>query len=145
MPSPSPALQQVISQLLAHKDSPSQDSDELTALAARVYEQFSYRLTPLIGEIGVQSIMARSAKLMQAEFAFLTESANDRSDNGVPSQIWEALKGQEPAMVKTTTVALLTTFAGLLMNLIGERLAWRLLFDLSPEAFSSGPKQERTG
>ena len=49
-------------------------------------------------------------------------------------------------MVRKALEALLTTFAGLLINLIGERLAWRFLFDLSPEAFSSGSdEQERTG
>jgi hypothetical protein len=146
MPSSSPALQQVIGQLLAHDDWSSQDSEELTARAARVYDQFTSRLTPFIGEAGVRSIFTRSATLMQADFAFLTESAIDRSVNGVPTQIWKALKGQEPAMVRKALEALLTTFAGLLINLIGERLAWRFLFDLSPEAFSSGSdEQERTG
>jgi hypothetical protein len=145
MPSSSPALQQVIGQLLAHDDWSSQDSEELTARAAHVYDQFASRLTPLIGEAGVRSIFTRSATLMQADFAFLTESAIDRSVDGVPTQIWEALKAQEPAMARKALEALLTTFAGLLINLIGERLAWRLLFDLSPEALSGGPGQERTG
>ena len=71
MPSASPALQQVIGQLLTHDDWSSQDSEELTARAARVYEQFASRLTPLIGEAGVRSIFTRSATLMQADFAFL--------------------------------------------------------------------------
>ena len=44
MPSSSPALQQVIGQLLAHDDWSSQDSEELTARAARVYDQFAFRL-----------------------------------------------------------------------------------------------------
>ena len=145
MPTPSPALQQMISQLLAQNDKPGQDSEELTALAARVYERFAFRLAPLIGEAGVQSILARSAYLMQAKSAFLTERVNDRSGGGVSTQIWEALKGQEPAMVRKTSEALLITFAGLLTNLIGERLSWKILFDLSPEAASRRPGQERTG
>ena len=144
MPVPSPALQQLIGHTLIRPDKPSLDSEELTALAAGVYERFASRLTPLIGQVGVRAIFARSARLTQAEYAFLTKSAIDTSDDGVPARIWESFKEQEPAMVKKAAEALLTTFAGLLINLIGERLAWRLLFDV-PEALSSGPGEERTG
>ena len=142
---PSPALRQVIAQLLIQENKQSLDSGELAAVVARVYDQFAYRLTPLIGEVGVRAIFTRSVKLTQFEFPFFTRNAAAGLDERVPTQMWEALAQQEPGMVRKASEALLTTFAGLLIRLIGERLAWRFLFDLSPEAFSSGPEQERTG
>jgi len=141
----SPALRQVLAQLLIQENKQSSGSAELAAVVARVYEQFAYRLAPLIGEVGVQAIFTRTLKLTQAEFPFFTGNAAADPGERVPTQVWEALKQQEPAMVRKVSEALLTTFAGLLVRLIGERLAWRILFDLSPEALSNGPKQERTG
>ena len=61
-----------------------------------MYEQFSFRLAPLIAEVGVRSILTRSAKLMHAGFAFLTEEVH-RSVPGVPTQIWQVLEAK-PAL-----------------------------------------------
>ena len=145
MASPSQALRQVITQLLIQENKQSRDSNEPAAAAARVYEQFVYRLAPLIGEVGVLAIFTRCVKLTQAEFPFLTRDTAAGPGERGPTPIWVALKQQEPATGRKASEALLTCFAGLLVRLIGERLAWRFLFDLSPEAFSSGPEQERTG
>lgn len=143
---PSHALRQVITQLLIQENKQSRDANEPAAAAARVYEQFVYRLAPLIGEAGVQAIFTRSVKLIQAEFPFLImDNAVDPSGERGPSQIWEALKHRDSATVRKASEALLIGFAGLLVRLIGERLAWRVLFDLSPEAYTSGPEEEKTG
>ena len=144
MAPPRQALRQVITQLLIQENKESRDSNEPAAVAARVYEQFVYRLRPLIGDIGVQAIFTRSLKLTQAEFPFLTGDTAAGPWERVPTQIWMALNHQEPATGRKALEALLTSFAGLLVGMIGERLTWRVLFDLSPETYASGPEQERT-
>jgi hypothetical protein len=141
----SPDLQQVIRRLLTQEFSQSGgkvlDSAQLTDAVARVYDQFAYRLTPMISNAGVLAILTRSAKLTQAEFPFVKSSP---SVNSAPSHVWEDFNRQEPALVSKASEALLTTFAGLVAGLIGDRLAWRLLFDLTPEVFSNAPPPERT-
>jgi predicted ArsR family transcriptional regulator len=86
----------------------------------------------------------KDAQLTQAEFPFFAGDVLAGPGAGVPTQIWEALRRQEPATVRQASEALLTTFARVIVSLIGERLTWQFLFDLSPEAFR-GPEQERTG
>jgi len=137
-------LQQVIRHLLTQEARQSQDSVELVTAVERVYEQFAHRLAPVVSEDGVYAILTRSAKLTQAEFPFVKWSPGTISRAGSPIQIWEDFSGQEPAMAWKASEALLTTFAGLVVSLIGDRLTWRLLFDLSPEVFSTAPPQERT-
>lgn len=145
MPDPSQALRQVIIRLLTEEATQSRDREDVTASVVRVYEQFAYRLAPLIGEIGVEAILNRSAKLTQAEFPFFATNAVVSPGERVRTQLWEALKEQETAMVRKASEALLTKFAALVIKLIGERLAWRLLFNLSPEIFPSSPPQRGTG
>jgi hypothetical protein len=140
----SPELQQVIRHILTQEGRQSLDSRELVSAVERVYEQFARRLAPVISEAGVYAILTRSAKLTQAEFPFIKWSPGMISRAGSRIQIWEDFNGQERAMAWKASEALLTTFAGLVVSLIGERLAWRLLFDLSPEVFSSAPPQEST-
>jgi hypothetical protein len=140
----SPDLQQVIRHLLTQEGRQRLDSAELTVAVARVYDQFAYRLTPMISEAGVLAILTRSAKLTQAEFPFVKSSPGVNSRAGSPIHVWEDFSRQEPALVSKASEALLTTFAGLVASLIGDRLAWRLLFDLTPEIYSSTPPQERT-
>ena len=137
---PSQALRQVITQLLIQETEQSRDANEPAAAVARVYEQFVYRLAPLIGEVGVQAIFTRSVNLTWAEFPFLTMDTGAGPGRGVPAQIWMAIRQQEPATGRQASEALLTNFAALLARLIGERLAWRVLFDLAPGAYSSGPE-----
>jgi hypothetical protein len=145
MPDPSQALRQIITRLLSEEVSQGHDREDVTAAVARVYEQFAYRLAPLIGEAGVEAILTRSAKLTQAEFPFFTGNAVVSSGESVPTQLWKALKEQEAATVRKASETLLTAFAAVVSKLIGERLAWRLLFNLSPEIFPSSPPQRRTG
>jgi hypothetical protein len=145
MPDPSQALRQVITRLLTEEAAQSRDQEDPTAPVVRVYEQFAYRLAPLIGEVGVEAILNRSGKLTQADFPFFTASAVVSRGDSVPLQLWKALKEQEAATVGKASEALLTAFAALVIKLIGERLAWRLLFDLSPEIFPDSPQQRRTG
>lgn len=98
-------------------------SDERALAAGRVYDKLYVHLAPLLGKAGVELMLVRSAKAVQGELAFLTES----SILGGATKLRERLQPPAPALSPDTVVALFGTFLALLMTFIGERLTNQVL------------------
>jgi hypothetical protein len=109
-------------------------SENLAAASARLLETLSKRLGQVIGPAGVQAIFLRAVTLRKSEFAFLDERMVARDDrDGVAESLRTGLKGQKPDVIRDVAVALFATFAGLLANVIGDRLTWSLLQQIWPD------------
>jgi hypothetical protein len=120
--------------LLAVEGDPGDDAGECAAAAWRVYEKLYARLSPLLGPAGVRSLLARSAKLAQAEFACLAEVA---APEGL-TKLGTCLQALEPAIATAAAATLFGTFIDLITTFIGERLAvvalrsaWPTIEDMS--------------
>ena len=114
----------------------------VTADAVQACEQLSKHLARIIGEIGVRTLLARSAALTSARFPWLASAIPRTASAGSP---WAALKAamesQDPQTASDAFVDLLATFIELLGRLIGDALVARLLHELWPELFPSPAKR----
>jgi len=114
-------------------DSPT----HVAANAVQTCEQLSQHLARIIGEMGVRTLLARSA-VLSSRFPWLASAILRTASADSP---WIALKAamdaQDPQTASEAFVNLLTTFIELLGRLIGDALVARLLQNLWPELFLS--------
>jgi len=114
-------------------DSPT----HVAANAVQTCEQLSQHLARIIGEMGVRTLLARSA-VLSSRFPWLAGAILRTASADSP---WIALKAamdaQDPRTASEAFVNLLTTFIELLGRLIGDALVARLLQNLWPELFLS--------
>jgi hypothetical protein len=94
------------------------------AAAERAYDEVSARLAPVIGVAGVEALVARSARIITADFPFMAEV---RANHPPRSDLVECLRRVEPDEAASAAEALFATLFGLTGSLIGDRLLQRLL------------------
>jgi hypothetical protein len=124
--------------LLTHEGAAG-EADARVHAVGRVYDMLHAHLTPLLGKAGVELLLVRSAKVVQGEFAFLTEaSILDGAD-----QLRDRLRQPAPALAIESATDLFATFIGLLMTFIGERLTNQILRNAWP-ALVGLPSGEKT-
>ena len=118
--------------------------DSTTHVAAntvQVCEQLSQHLARIIGEMGVRTLLARSAVLTSRRFPWLASAILRTASGDSP---WAAMKVatevQDPQTAREAFADVLTTFIDLLGRLIGDALVARLLHELWPELFPSPAK-----
>jgi hypothetical protein len=127
-------------QLLAAEGNSGDKAEECAAAAWRVYERLNARLSPLLGSAGSQSLMVRSAKLAQAEFACLVEVA---APEGL-TKLGTCLQSLEPAIATETAATLFGTFIDLITTFIGERLTVLVLRSAWPAIEETAPTETKT-
>lgn len=123
--------------LLAHERGDADGVEACATAVARVYDKLHAQLSPLVGSAGVQALLARSAKLAQAERAPLTLVLLVESS----TKLHDGLREHEPAVVVEAGAALFGTFFALLTNLIGERLTNQALRSAWPTFADCAPKE----
>ena len=130
-----PHLRQTAMQLLALGTARAPvTSDHLAAASGLLLEKLSQALADVIGPDGVRSILRRAVKLMPPEFAFLDERIVLGADPaGLAEALRACLQEHEPELIREASARLFATFAGLLANVIGDRLMWSLLRHVWPE------------
>ena len=138
-----PRLRGAVTQLLALEIAGAPATAEtLAAASARVLDTLSLGLARVVGPAGVRSILLRAVKLQKSQFAFLDERiVPSDSRDSVAEPLRACLREQEPAVIREVAVTLIATFAGLLANVIGDRLTWSLLQQIWPDTFA--PRTER--
>ena len=134
----SPAQIERARRLLAHEGAAG-DVDEAATAAGRVYDKLDAHLAPLLGAAGVQALLARSAKLTQGEFSFLTVAGPDGS-----KKLRECLRAQDPAVATESAAALFGAFFTLLTTFIGERLTVQALRRAWPQIEEMSPTETQT-
>jgi len=113
----------------------------VAAESVQACEQLSHHLARVIGEIGIRTLIARSATLTSVRFPWLASAIPKTASADSP---WAALRVamelQEPGTARDAFVDLLTTFIELLGRLIGDALVAQLVHELWPELFPSPAK-----
>lgn len=128
-------LRRAATRLLAHEaGGEPATSETLAAASARLLDRLAHRVALVIGPVGVQAIFRRAVKLRKPEFAFLDERIipPERGDS-LAEPLRACLREQEPEVIQEVSVILFATFAGLLANVIGDRLTWSLLQQIWPD------------
>lgn len=117
----------VIYQLLVDHAGPSPDAAAFAFAALHVYEQVAQELTPLIGALGVNALAARSVRLIQPEFPWLTANHGISPEVSPLAQVRLDLERQPPPVALSAAVTLIATFSELLSTFVGAPLTARLL------------------
>jgi hypothetical protein len=120
---PNPAQLESARRLLAHEGAAGSANEGATTTAGRVYDKLHAHLAPLVGDVGVQLLFVRSAKLAQGEFSFLAEVSLLEGS----TKLRERLQARDPALGTESAEALFGTFFALVTTFIGERLTTQVL------------------
>jgi hypothetical protein len=140
--------QRVFRRMLTREAGPGADAPAIAAACRRLCERFAQQVAPLIGDLGVAAIFARSLHLSRRN---VPELAPDRASNKPDqSNKWDApfllleafLAQQEPAAAADAAVAVLAMAGELLASFIGEGLTTRLLREAWPDDFAADDAQE---
>ena len=92
----------------------------------------------VIGRAGVEALFLRALKLRKPDFPFLDERMFSRDESESAGESLRArLQEQQSDVIREASVMLFATFAGLLVTVIGARLAWSLLREVWPETLRS--------
>jgi hypothetical protein len=103
---------------------PPSDAQEIALTARRMLTELAEAATPLIGEAGFRSLLARSAHLIRRQHDWLVWTAAD--PDGFEA-LETCLGGQDPRVAAEATLALFGTLTQLLTLFIGESLTTPLL------------------
>jgi hypothetical protein len=123
--------------LLAHEGAAG-SADEAAMAAGRVYDKLDAHLAPLLGAAGVQALLARSAKLTQGEFSFLTVAGPGST------KLCGCLRAQDPSVARESAAVLFGTFFTLITTFIGERLTVQALRRAWPKIEEMAPTETQT-
>lgn len=116
----------LISQLLA-LDSPAKESpDAVAERAAWLWERLANHLTPLIGQMGFESLYARAVHFSQSECRGLSGFTLGQ-ETGLLQKLREDLRGLEHDAAERCATVLLTRFIELVSAMIGEALMGHIL------------------
>jgi hypothetical protein len=127
MSSPASSPRPVIHQLLVAHAGPSPDAAAVATAAVHVYDQAAQELIPLIGELGVNALAARSVRLIQREYPWLTATQVIAPEVSPLAQVRLDLERQASPVALSAAVSLLATFSELLSMFVGVPLTTRLL------------------
>jgi hypothetical protein len=127
-----PRLRRAMTRLLDH-EAPANggNAEDLAAASGRLLDRLSQRLSVVIGTAGVEALLSRTVKLRKADFPFLDVPRKQGESAG--ENLRDRLREHDADLIKEVSITLFATFGGLLIAVIGERIAWRLLRDVWPE------------
>ena len=114
---------------------------QLAARAVRIVDQLVQHLAPLIGDLGVRTLLARSAAVASVRFPWLAGSIAVQPEQPPLAALSAAVAQQEPNAARDGLVHLLATFVALLARLVGEALVGTFLHDLWPAVFPRAVKE----
>jgi hypothetical protein len=137
--------QRVFRRMLTREAGPDADAPAIAAACRRLCERFARQFSPLIGDVGVAAIFARSLHLSRRNIPELApRRASDKSDKRDAAFVLleTLLEQQEPALATEAAVAVLATAGELLASFIGDGLTTRLLREAWPDDFAAGDIEE---
>ena len=136
-------LRQMAAEALMHRAGPDADSAALAAAARRASDELARVLAPVMGRLGIDALAGRAVNLVQREYPWLAATHHPEQAEGLFSYFSISLAQQDPAVGAEAAAAVLATFTGLVVRLIGEPLAMRLLRQAWPDAFSAAGTEEK--
>jgi hypothetical protein len=119
--------QQMILDVLASQSGEELGSEAIADRALWSWQQVALHLVPLIGDVGFQSLYARTVHLTLPYFDGLTPVKQSESFDILFQKLKEDLESLVPGEAVRASNILLATFTELLSTLIGESLTSRIL------------------
>jgi len=136
------AMRQLAAGVLTRRAAPDADAAALAAAARRASDELARALAPVMSRLGVDALAARAVHLVQREYPWLAEKHHPEQAEGLFSYFSFSLAQQDPAVGAEAAAAVLATFTVLVVRLIGEPLAMRLVRQAWPDAFSDAGAEE---
>ncbi|HEY3052682.1 MAG TPA: hypothetical protein VGK04_04760 [Thermoanaerobaculia bacterium] len=125
--------QKMIVSVLRHRAGSGGDAPAVAAAARRAYDELAFALAPLIGNAGVDALLARALHLTQREYPSDPVGREQSAELLDRVSLW--LERQDSAIATDAAAAMFAAFAALLATLIGEPLTKRYLRKAWPESF----------
>lgn len=119
--------QEAIRRTLALRAGDTPDANAIAEATLSTWRQVEVRLTPVIGERGVDVLLDRTLHLTSAVFPWLAFAGNQEDRTAALSYVRTCLAGNQTNIAMEASYTLLMNFVNLLMTLIGESLTERLL------------------
>jgi hypothetical protein len=121
---PAAAHDDVLREVIRRTVAPRAADDARADGFARTWAAVSKRLTRVIGERGVEVLLARAVRLTSVQYPWLAA----RAVEGEPVAHLQQILTERPVEERAeASVALFVSFTGLLTTLVGEPLCHRLL------------------
>jgi hypothetical protein len=136
------ALRHIATELLLRRSGPDADAPAVAAAMRRASDDLARVLAPLIGPSGIDALAARTVHLVRHEYTWLAAANDTERAEGLFPHVGFSVAQQDPAVAAEAAAAVLTTFTGLLVKLIGQPLAGRLMRQAWPDDFAGATTQE---
>lgn len=121
-------LRETIRRTLTYHAGDSPDASAVAAAIVSIWQQVAALLEPVIGDRGVDVLFRRSLHLAHVDFPWLAIAGGESKESAeFLASLKERLAGCETEVAAEASYVLLVTFTELLITLIGESLAARLL------------------
>jgi hypothetical protein len=135
-------VRQLALKVLAHHAGSGTDAAAVAAAARRAYDDLARAMTPLIGQVGVDTLSARAVHVAQRDYPWLAATREAEHVEGAFTQATVSLERQDPALAREAAAAVLATLTGLLVTFIGEPLTTGVLRKAWPDGFSDADGEE---
>ncbi len=124
----------VVTMITRRAGSSAADATAVAAAARRAYDALAAALVPLIGQAGVDALVARALHLAAREYP--SDDAGEGQAAEAFGQVSLWLERQNRAAATDAAAAMFGSFAALLAALIGEPLTTRYLRKAWPDGFA---------
>lgn len=140
----SPALDELVRRLVRQEAGGSADPESLAAAVEGACRKLSGELETLVGRDGVAALIGRAVNLAKREFPFLGAVRLEPDAPVALGGLRESLQGRDRAEAEAASVALLANLLGVLVNLLGEELGLRPVWNVWPsESPGAAPPTSR--
>jgi hypothetical protein len=130
------SLHQLGLRALVHRAGEAPGGAALATAARLTFDELACVLVPLIGQIGMDALVGRAVHLARREYPWLADSGTVEGADGPFVRVSKSLEHQDSALAIRAAAAVLAHFTGLLVTMIGESLAVRLMRQAWPDSFS---------
>jgi len=113
-----------------HSTATSIDANAVAEAAAKTWRELAFRLSPIIGVVGMEALFKRSLHLTNLSFPWLSDAAAPTPESSPFSQLYAGLKQQGTIAAIQASEMVLIVFTELLGTLIGVKLTRDLLLSL---------------
>src|SRR5688500_17938960 len=124
-------LQKAVVTMIRLRAGSSADATAVAEASGRAYEDLAVALVPLIGQAGVDALVARALDLAAPEYPLNHSGEEEAAEAFGQISLW--LEGQDPTAATDAAAAIFTRFAALLAALIGQPLTTRYLRKAWPD------------
>jgi hypothetical protein len=126
--------------VLAQASGPDPSVERLIAATEDLLNRLSRTLGRIIGPDGYASLVGRALRVTARQYSFLGDVTGDADATGFTLRgLRTSLLGRDAAEARLCLMTLLATLIQLLVNLIGDDLAMRLIGQAWPESAGTPP------